>query len=109
VSEPPAYLRETAEGCTLAVRVQPGAKRTAILGVYGEGEQTQLKIALQAPPVDGRANEALIEFLAQLAGVPKSSVTILSGQSSRSKVCAIKAMTGKAIREKLADFCVEPM
>lgn len=105
----PAYLRETAEGCTLAVRVQPGAKRTAILGVYGEGEQAQLKIALQAPPVDGRANEALIEFLAQLAAVPKSSVTIFSGHSSRSKVCAIKAMTGKTVCEKLADLGMEPV
>jgi uncharacterized protein (TIGR00251 family) len=109
VSGLPAYLRETAEGCTLAVRVQPGAKRTAILGVYGEGEQAQLKIALQAPPVDGRANEALIEFLAQLAGVPKSSVTILTGHSSRTKVYAIKAKAGKAVCEKLADFRVEPM
>ena len=103
----PAYLREAAEGCTLAVRVQPGAKRTAIIGVFGDG--AQLKIALQAPPVEGRANEALIEFLAQLAGVPKSSVTILSGHSSRSKVCAIKATAGKAVCEKLADFGVEPM
>ena len=107
MSELPACLRETTEGCTLAVRVQPGAKRTAIIGVFGDG--AQLKIALQAPPVDGRANEALIEFLAQLAAVPKSSVTILSGHSSRSKVCAIKAMTGKTVCEKLVHLGIEPV
>lgn len=107
MSELPAFLRETAEGCTLAVRVQPGAKRTAVIGVFGDG--AQLKIALQAPPVDGRANEALIGFLAELAAVPKSSVAIFSGHSSRSKVCAIKAMTRKTVCEKLADFGVEPM
>lgn len=109
MSSQPAYLRETADGCTLAVRVQPGAKRTAVVGVYGKGEQAQLKIALQASPVEGRANEALIVFLARLAAVPRPSVTILSGHSSRSKVCAIKVMTGKAVFEKLADFCIEPM
>ena len=57
-------LREVAGGVTLAVRAQPGAKKTAIIGIYGEGATAQLKIAVQAPPVEGRANEALIEFLA---------------------------------------------
>jgi len=109
VSGLPAYLRETADGCTLAVRLQPQAKRTAILGVYGEGEQAQLKIALHAPPVDGRANEALIEFLAQLVGLPKASVAILSGLSSRSKVCAIKGIAEKSANEKLSNLCIEPM
>ena len=52
-------LRAGAGGVTLAVRAQPGAKKTAIVGVYGEGNTAQLKIAVQAPPVEGRANEAL--------------------------------------------------
>ncbi len=58
-------VRETAEGVTLAVRAQPGARKTAITGVYGEGASAQLKIAVHAPPVEGRANEALIAFLAE--------------------------------------------
>jgi hypothetical protein len=104
VSGLPAYLRETSEGCTLAVRVQPGAKRTAIIGVFGDG--VQLKIALQAPPVDGRANEALIDFLAHIADLPKSSVAILSGQSSRSKVCILKGVTSALILKTISNLLV---
>ena len=52
----PTYLRDSADGVTLAVRAQPGAKKTAIVGVYGEGAAAQLKIAVQSPPVEARAN-----------------------------------------------------
>jgi uncharacterized protein len=79
-------LREVASGVTLAVRAQPGAKKSAIVGVYGEGDAAQLKVAVQAPPVDGRANEALIAFLAETLGIPKKSVELVTGESSRSKV-----------------------
>lgn len=97
----PAYLRQTTEGCSLAVRVQPGAKRTAIIGVYGEGEQAQLKIALQAPPVDGRANEALISYLAKIFGLPRHSVEIASGHASRSKVCALRGVNSTHIKQTI--------
>ena len=86
-------VRETAEGVTLAVRVQPGAKKTAISGTYGEGQTTQLKIAVHAPPVEGRANAALVEFLAETFGVPKRSVEIVSGELSRSKVFLLRGVT----------------
>ena len=86
-------IRETAEGVTLAVRAQPGAKRTAITGVYGEGAAAQLKIAVHAPPIEGRANEALIEFLAQLLKTPKGAVRILSGERSRIKRLEIRGVT----------------
>ncbi len=79
-------LREVAGGVTLAVRAQPGAKKTTIVGVYGEGDTAQLKIAVQAPPVEGRANEALVAFLAETFGIPKRSVELVSGELSRSKV-----------------------
>ena len=79
-------LREGSGGVTLAVRAQPGAKKTAIVGVYGEGDAAQLKIAVQAPPIEGRANEALIAFLAETFGIPKRSVELVSGELSRSKV-----------------------
>jgi uncharacterized protein len=62
-------LRAVAEGVTLAVRAQPGAKRTAIAGIYGEGTAAQLKIAVRAQPIEGRANEALIAFLAEVFGL----------------------------------------
>jgi uncharacterized protein len=81
-----AMLREVAGGVTLAVRAQPGAKKTAIVGVHGEGDATQLKIGVQAPPVEGRANDALVTFLADTFRVPKRSIELLSGELSRSKV-----------------------
>jgi uncharacterized protein len=86
-------LREHSDGCTLALRVQPGAKKTAITGVYGEGSESRLKIALQAPPVEGRANEAVIAFLATALSTQKSSVEILSGELSRSKVVLIRGLS----------------
>ncbi len=83
-------LRETKDGVTLAIRAQPGAKRTAIAGIYGEGAEAQLKIAVQAPPVEGRANEALIKFLAATFDLPKSAVELISGESNRSKVFLLR-------------------
>jgi uncharacterized protein len=86
-------VRETAGGVTLAVRVQPGAKKTAIIGQFGEGAGAQLKIAVKAPPVEGRANTALIEFLAETFGLPKSAVEIVSGEQARSKVLLLRGVT----------------
>ncbi|MGA3034647.1 MAG: DUF167 domain-containing protein [Terracidiphilus sp.] len=86
-------LRATADGVTLAVRAQPSAKRTAISGIYGEGQAAQLKISVHAPPLEGRANAALIAFLAEVFGLPKSSVELLSGESSRSKVFLLRGLT----------------
>jgi len=94
-------LRETKDGVTLAVRAQPGAKKTAIAGVYGEGEATQLKIAVQAPPVEGRANEALIKFLAATFDLPKAGVEILSGDLGRTKVFLLRGVTLAAVRSVL--------
>lgn len=86
-------LRAVAEGVTLAVRAQPGAKKTAMVGIYGEGASAQLKIAVHAPPLEGRANTALIEFLAETFGVAKSAVQMVSGESSRSKVFVLRGVT----------------
>lgn len=97
-----AMLREVAGGVTLAVRAQPGARKTAIVGVYGEGDAAQLKIAVQAPPVEGRANEALLAFLAEFFGLPKQSVELLSGALSRSKVFRLRGATLKTANAVLA-------
>lgn len=86
-------LRAARGGVTLAVRAQPGARKTAMAGAYGEGAGAQLKIAVQAPPVEGRANEALIAFLARVFGVPKGAVRLLSGELSRSKVFLLEGVT----------------
>jgi uncharacterized protein len=86
-------IRETAAGVTLAVRAQPGAKKTAITGVYGEGATAQLKIAVHAPPIEGRANHALIAFLAECFSIPRSAVELVSGELSRSKVFLLAGIT----------------
>lgn len=94
-------LREVAGGVTLAVRAQPGAKKTAVAGVYGGGDAAQLKIAVQAPPIEGRANEALIAFLAETFGVPKRSVELISGDLSRSKVFLLRGVSAQQAQSKL--------
>ena len=95
-------LRATASGVTLAVRAQPGAKKTAITGVYGEGPAAQLKIAVHAPPLEGRANQALIAFLAETFAVPKNAVELVSGELSRSKVIILRGVTLAQAETKLA-------
>jgi uncharacterized protein (TIGR00251 family) len=65
----------------LELHVQPGAKKTEFAGMHGE----RRKVRLAAPPVDGKANEALIAFLAAEYGVPKRNVTIDAGEHSRQK------------------------
>ena len=88
-------LRATAAGVTLAVRAQPGAKKTAITGIYSEGPAAQLKIAVNAPPVEGRANSALISFLAELFAIPRNQVEIVTGELSRSKVFLLRGVTSE--------------
>lgn len=86
-------VRAAAGGVTLAVRAQPGAKKTAITGIFGEGDAAQLKIAVQAPPIEGRANQALIAFLAATFRLSRSQVQLVSGELSRSKVFLLRGAT----------------
>lgn len=86
-------LRAAPDGIVLAVRAQPGAKKTAITGIFGDGATTQLKIAVHAPPIEGRANAMLIAFLAETFAVPKSAVALVSGELSRSKVFLLSGVT----------------
>ena len=90
-------IQETAADVTFAVKIQPRARRNAITGELGDA----LKIALTAPPIDGRANEACIEFLADLLDLPRSAITIISGQSSRNKVIRVSGISAHELRTKL--------
>jgi hypothetical protein len=101
-------LRAAPSGVTLAVRAQPGAKKTAITGVYGQGAMAQLKIAVQAPPLEGRANQALIAFLAETFGVPKNEVELVTGELSRSKVFLLRGVTRAMAVAKLAEWAGNP-
>lgn len=92
-------ITESADGVVISVRAQPGAKRTAIVGAHGEA----LKVAVQAPPVDGMANAALEEALAEWLGIRKSQVAIRSGASSRDKTFAVSGIGAPTVRERLAN------
>ena len=99
-----SILRQAPSGVTLAVRAQPGAKKTAITGVYGEAPAAQLKIAVHAPPLEGRANAALIAFLAETFALPKNAITLLSGESSRSKVFLVSGVSLERAAARLSDW-----
>ena len=90
-------FQESAGGVTFAVKVHPRARKNAITGEFGDA----LKLSLTSPPVDGRANQACIEFFAKLLKVPRSSVTIASGQSTRNKVIRVAGLTAQQARERL--------
>ena len=90
-------IREGAGACSFAVRVHPRAKKAGITGVVGDA----IKLALTAPPVEGKANQACIELLAKLLGVPRSAVEIATGETSRSKVVRVRGLTAGEIRQRL--------
>jgi uncharacterized protein (TIGR00251 family) len=98
-----SMIRETAAGVTLAIRAQPGAKKTAITGIYDEGPAAQLKIAVHAPPLEGRANHALIAFLADFFSLSRSNVELISGDSSRSKVFLLRGESVSRINSRLVE------
>ena len=75
------WLREEAGALVLTVHVQPGARRSEVAGIHGDA----LKVRLAAPPVDGRANDELVRFMAEAFGVPRANVVLLRGTTSRRK------------------------
>ncbi|MBO0699981.1 MAG: DUF167 domain-containing protein [Zavarzinella sp.] len=83
-----------AEGCLLAVRAQPGARRA---GVVGE-QAGALKVAVTAPPEDGRANQAVTELLREWLGLKRSQVELASGATNRNKQFLIRGLTPEELR-----------
>lgn len=79
------------------MKVHPRAKKNAVTGELGDA----LKVSLTTPPIEGRANEACIELFAKLLKVPRSSVTIASGQTSRNKVIRVAGLTADQVRARL--------
>jgi uncharacterized protein len=84
-----SFVRDSAQGATFAVKVHPRANKTEITGILGDGANAVLKVSLCSPPVEGRANEELIEFFAKLTGTPRSAISVLAGAQSRTKVLRI--------------------
>ena len=90
-------VRDIGGGATFAVKVHPRAKRDAVAGELGDA----LKVCLTAPPVEGKANEACVRFFAELLQVPRSSVTIAAGETSRNKVVRVQGLTAAQVEERL--------
>lgn len=91
------WLRRGDRQTTLTLHIQPGAKKTEVAGEHGDA----LKIRLAAPPVDGKANAALIAFVADRLGVAKSAVSLKSGQTSRRKVLEVTAAPADTLKRLL--------
>lgn len=90
-------IRESSAGVTFTLKVQPRARKNAITGAVGDA----LKLALTAPPIEGRANEAVIRFFADLFEIPPASVTIASGATSRTKVLRIAGVSREFVQGRL--------
>jgi len=93
-----SYLATATDG-TISIRlhIQPKASKSRIVGIH----DGCLKIAVTAPPVEGKANKAVVKFLADLLGVPVRDVTVKSGAQSRRKLVVVKALGATEIRHVL--------
>jgi hypothetical protein len=93
-------VRDTSGGATFSIKVHPRAKKNAVTGEIGDA----LKVALTAPPVEGKANEGCIRFIAELLDVPRSSVTIAAGASSRLKTIRIAGLSAAQVELRLRQY-----
>ena len=89
----------TAGGVRIKLHVHPGAKRNGVSGFFGDA----IKFDLQTPPVDGKANAALIKILSKTLKCSKSSIILISGETSRDKLLEIRGMTREALISILSD------
>ncbi len=92
------WVKAVPDGCELLVLVQPRASRTKVVGEH----DGRLKIALAAPPVDGEANAALVEFLADLLGLKRAQIALLDGQTGRRKRLKLSGVSADLAAERLA-------
>jgi uncharacterized protein (TIGR00251 family) len=90
-------VHDSPGGVTLSVKIHPRAKKDAITGILDGA----LKVSLTAPPIDGKANDACIAFLAKLLQLPRSSVTIASGQTSRGKLIRVSGLSAEEVRRRI--------
>ncbi|MDH4226565.1 MAG: DUF167 domain-containing protein [Deltaproteobacteria bacterium] len=93
----PGYLKETSRGVVISIIVQPRSSRDEVFGEHGD----MLKIRLKAPPVYGEANSALISFLSKLLKIPKSSIEITSGETSKRKTVLLCGVSIDGAAERL--------
>jgi uncharacterized protein (TIGR00251 family) len=87
------WLRSAGDDVIVSLHIQPGAKKSEVVGPHGDA----LKIRLAAPPVDGKANAALLAFIAEKVGAGRTAVELVSGQTSRAKRVCIRQITSQVV------------
>ena len=92
------WLQETKDGVTLTVKAVPRASKSEVVGA----DDDRLRVRVKAPPVDGKANEALVKFFAEFFGVPKGSVSIVSGDTARLKRIRITGLAADKAKGALS-------
>jgi len=102
VNTPPLWLQKTAAGWQLRLHIQPGARKTESMGEHG----TALKIRINAPPVDGKANQELLDWLRHQLKIPARSMVLIAGQTSRQKVIAL--MDERLTSEQIVNLLLQP-
>jgi uncharacterized protein (TIGR00251 family) len=96
-------IEDRGDGCILAVRAQPGAKKNAVLGVRND----RLRVAVQAPPDKGRANDAIVEVLAEFFGVKRSQVELVAGPTNRDKKFRLNGVRAAEVAAKIQTLAEE--
>ena len=96
--ELPKYIRETLQGVTLAIRVQPRSSRDEIIV---DPTSDQLKVRITAPPVDSAANKAMLKFIAKSLGIPPRTASLIRGEKSRNKTVLVTGTQAKTVEGKL--------
>lgn len=92
------HLHNGKKGSALAIRVTPRARRNEIVGILDDGT---IKIRLTSPPVEGKANKALVEFLADVLEVPRSRIEIVAGETGRDKLISILDLDAPTVQERI--------
>lgn len=95
------HFHDGKAGSALAIRVVPGASKNEIAEIMTDGT---LRIRLTAPPVEGRANVALIDFLSKVLDIPRSKIVIVAGETRRNKLVSILDLDSETLQEKLSAF-----
>jgi uncharacterized protein (TIGR00251 family) len=92
-----AWIAETNDGVVLSLHCQPGAKASRVVGLHND----RLKLQLQAPPLENRANEALVAWLAGQLSLPRKQIEILTGHTSRQKRVSVRGATLEQVQRLL--------
>jgi uncharacterized protein len=87
----------------LTLKVRAGARQTQFAGRYGDGSSSTWKLHVSAPPVDGKANEAIVRFLAKFAGVPAAAVRIVTGFTGTTKIIEIEGIDPELLERAILD------